>query len=216
MNPPADPWAFGWAQLLTIIGFLITLGIAFGGFRTFGRWRREKLEERKIEIAFDMLGIVYESKYIFDAIRSPMSFEYEWKEMPEDVGNNDADRRRRGPFFATLKRIEAQHDFFEKTWKLQPRCMAVFGSVAEEIFLFMHRARREIEVAAQMLVYHDLGNDRELIRQFERDVWNIGEYEPEKDRVGTKLKEFSTRAEALCRPIINQEFGKRRWYRRKR
>lgn len=30
-----DPWIFGWTQLLTIIGFAITIAIAIGGFRTF-------------------------------------------------------------------------------------------------------------------------------------------------------------------------------------
>lgn len=29
-----DPWAFGWTQLLTLIGFVITIGIAVDGFRT--------------------------------------------------------------------------------------------------------------------------------------------------------------------------------------
>jgi hypothetical protein len=43
----SDPWAFGWTQVLTIFGFLITLGIAGFGFRSFERWRRERLEERK-------------------------------------------------------------------------------------------------------------------------------------------------------------------------
>jgi len=38
-----DPWIFGWTQLLTIIGFAITIAIAVGGFRTFDGWKREKL-----------------------------------------------------------------------------------------------------------------------------------------------------------------------------
>jgi hypothetical protein len=70
----SDPWAFGWTQLLTIIGFTITLGIAVTGFRTFGRWKREKLEERRIEVALDALALAYESKYVFSNIRSPATF----------------------------------------------------------------------------------------------------------------------------------------------
>jgi hypothetical protein len=35
----ADPWAFGWTQLFTLVGFLITIIIAVTSFRTFGRWR---------------------------------------------------------------------------------------------------------------------------------------------------------------------------------
>jgi hypothetical protein len=121
-----DPWQFGWTQLLTIVGFLITLGIAIGGFRTFGRWKREKLEERKIEIAFEGLSIAYETKFIFDAIRSPAAFPYEWRDMPRMDGETDNDWSRRGSFYAILKRIANNKDFFERIWKLQPRFMAVF------------------------------------------------------------------------------------------
>jgi hypothetical protein len=57
----ADPWTFGWTQLLTIIGFIITISIAVGGFRTFNRWKREKIEEKRIDIAIEALALVYEA-----------------------------------------------------------------------------------------------------------------------------------------------------------
>jgi hypothetical protein len=67
-----DPWAFGWTQLLTVIGMAITTTIALAGFRTFGRWRREKIEERRIELALEALSLAYESKAVFGHIRSPL------------------------------------------------------------------------------------------------------------------------------------------------
>ena len=39
-----EQWIFGWTQLLTIVGMTITIVIAIGGFRTFARWKREKIE----------------------------------------------------------------------------------------------------------------------------------------------------------------------------
>jgi hypothetical protein len=33
----SNPWAFGWTQLLTISGFMITILIAAVGFRSFAR-----------------------------------------------------------------------------------------------------------------------------------------------------------------------------------
>ena len=59
-----DPWAFGWTQVLTLVGFLITIVIAISGFRTFGRWKRERIEERRIDIAFDALSVAAESKIV--------------------------------------------------------------------------------------------------------------------------------------------------------
>src|SRR5262245_37256326 len=100
-----SPWTFGWTQLLTIVGFIITICIAIGGFRTLNRWRREKLEERTIETAIEALTIAYETKYIFQHIRSPMSEGYEWADMPQQPGESEEVRRRRGPYYACIKRI---------------------------------------------------------------------------------------------------------------
>ena len=54
----SDPWAFGWTQLLTLIGFAITIGIAAGGYQTFSRWKRQKIEERRISSAM----LVFDSR----------------------------------------------------------------------------------------------------------------------------------------------------------
>lgn len=69
-----DPWAFGWTQLLTIVGFIITIAIAVGGFRTFGRWKRERIEERRMDIIFDVLSIAHEFRFVFDRIRDTHGF----------------------------------------------------------------------------------------------------------------------------------------------
>jgi hypothetical protein len=129
-----DPWSFGWPQLLTIVGFVITGLIAIGGFRTFGRWKREKLEEKKIEIALDASAIAYEAKYVFDNIRSPFSFEYEHKDMPKKADETELERGKRGQYYAILKRFNLNRDFFERAWRLQPRCMVVLGRSTENIF----------------------------------------------------------------------------------
>ena len=90
-----------------------------------------------------------------------------------------------------LKRIEAQEEFFEKVYKLEPLFMAVFGAKSDEIFSRLYSAKVQIETAAQELFTmselsmipkmkatkrrHDL---RELIfqaqeRQKEKIKWEI-------------------------------------------
>jgi hypothetical protein len=214
-----DPWIFGWSQLLTMIGFVITICIALGGFRTFGRWKREKIEEKKIEIAFEALSIAYEAKFIFDVIRSPMSFAYEWEDMPRNTGESDQNWSDRGSFYAILKRIERNKDYFDRLWKLQPRFMAMFGPETESIFLLLHQARRFIEVSAQMLGRkrddsEQWNENRQRLRQrMEADVW-IGMDEvlegddviPDIDRVSSRLRRFRDEMVSLCRPIVDREF----------
>jgi hypothetical protein len=166
----------------------------------------ERSWKRKIEIAFDTLALAYESKFVFDGIRSPMSFDYEYKDMKKKDGESDAEWNRRGPYYAILKRIDFNKDFFERAWKMQPRCTAMFGTQAEEMFLLMHRARREIEVSAQMLLWQELGHD--AVVEFQRDIWERGEFEKDKDKVGKKLIEFRERVEKLCRPVIDRQYEK--------
>jgi hypothetical protein len=204
----ADPWSFGWTQLFTIIGFVITSVVAVGGFRTFDRWRREKIEETKIETAFDFLAIAYESKYVFEAIRSPLTFDYESKDMPKFPGESDSEYKRREPFFAILKRIELHNEFFGRFFKLQPRCMAILGKDTGDLFFLAHKARRQIEVSAQMLCA-DQKYPSELVERMRRDVFDHKEFQPEKDEVGKMLREFQQGVEVACRPIVNKTYGKR-------
>jgi hypothetical protein len=105
-----------------------------------------------VETAIEALALVYESKFIFDHIRSEMSFPYEWKDMPDSYGTEEQ-RNARGPFYAVLMRIQANKGFFERAWKMQVRCTALFGPQVEETFLLIQRARRQMEVSAGMLFH---------------------------------------------------------------
>ena len=201
-----DPWAFGWTQVFTLVGFAITISIAIGGFKTFGRWRREKLEEERIAVALEAAALAFESKYIFENIRSPMAYSYEWQDLPKEGFKDDREWNSRGALYAPLKRVRDNKEFFEKAFKLQPKCMAILGKECEEIFMMMHRARREIEVASQMLTWRTETLKPDLRDQLERDIWNTGDFEPESDRVGRKLTEFRLKMEALCQPIIDAPY----------
>jgi hypothetical protein len=211
------PWTFGWTQLLTIVGFVITTTIAWGGFRSIKRWRLEKLEERRIETAMESLTLAYETKFIFQHIRQIMVFSYEWADMPEHAGESDDKRNRRGAFYASIKRMNMNKDFFDRAWSLQPRCMAIFGPEVESTFEKLHKARRHIEVAAKMLsdrlddppVRNEDKNTKELYEQMRRDIWDHQNFEPEKDRVGKLLGEFESELVSVARPSVEQLYGKK-------
>jgi hypothetical protein len=209
----SDPWAFGWTQLLTLCGFAITIAIAVSGFRSFGRWRREQLEGKRIEVAIEALTIAYKTKFVFEHIRSVMASGAEWSDMPQLPDDTDDKRSRRGAFYAAFKRIERNKDFFDAVWELQPKFMAVFGPQAEITFLKLHRARRNIEVAAQMLFQNALDNERaerddstrKLYNELRGHLWApMAKLSDKGDEVSVLLDEFKDELEAICPPLLKE------------
>ncbi len=211
-----DPWAFGWTQLLTILGLLITAVIAVAGFRTFGRWKREKIEEKRIDAAIEALALAHESKWIFDSIRSDMSFGYEWEDMKDRPHDRPEMRSQRGAFYATLKRMDRHAEFFDRVWKLQAKCTAIFGADMEETFLLLHKARREVAVSAQMLMDDPTPTtkspeNKDLWDNMRAAVWkSYGRLAKDGDKVGGMLTDFVQRIDLKCRPIVNREYNSKK------
>jgi hypothetical protein len=194
-----DPgqWTFGLTQLLTVIGLLM----AALGFRTVAKWHREQIDQRKIDLASEALSLAYESKAVFENIRSRVFYQGEGAETPLVPGQSDKDRNDpRRPYCAVLDRIQANHDYFARVWKLEPKFIAIFGEEASKSFEQFRRARRDIEVAASFMVtdwrFDDRADPKELKQQ--RDIiFGTGS-----DPVTEKLENFRRHIDELCRPVI--------------
>jgi hypothetical protein len=204
-----NPWEFGWTQLLTIVGLVLTSGFAAAGFRTFGRWKREKLEEKRIEIAFEALSLAFETKHIFRQIRARIAYEVEWRDMEPIEGETSEDRMQRGSYFAVLKRLSENRAFFDRVWTIQPKFLAAFGEENEEIFENFHVARGAVRRAAIELTYrlpiHPTERteaDFELRMQYRRDIWG----DEKEDRVGKALQVFRNRISIVSRPVIERKY----------
>ncbi|WP_354134423.1 hypothetical protein [Bradyrhizobium sp. S3.9.1] len=221
----ANPWAFGWTPLLTIVGFFVTIGVAYFGFRTFERWKREKIEEKRIDIAIEALELAYECQEVFGTIRDPGTFGPEYADMPRRDGEGEPEWRSRGPFYATLRRVQEHADFFERLAKLRPRYMALFGVPAADSFKLIREARAYVVVSAQHLCYRPfVGPDAQNQRiRMECDVWDgmadvyLADY-PGVDRVDVRIKSFVEETERRCRPIIDRTYSarnKKHWWSKK-
>jgi len=197
--------------VLAIIGFCITIGIAVGGFRTFGRWKRERIEERRIEVALDALAIAYEAKFRFQTIRSRRVLESEWEDIDETRGNVEfplPSRRegQRSPY-AVLKRIDRAEEFFERVSKIEPKFMAIFGRETEAIFAILYGAKLRVETAAESLFeecsFEHGPSDmeaRERMRKLRVDIFASADDAKPEDVVVQNVLEFQKRIEELCRP----------------
>jgi hypothetical protein len=209
-NEVSDPWAFGWTQVLTIIGFAISIGISIAGLRTFGKWKREKIEEKKLDIALEALSIAYEAQMIFEDIQRPFVSAYEWADMPTE-GMTEKEKDRRRSLYAIINRLQRHIGFFERVLSLQPKFMAVFGRESDAVFMKLHRSRNGIQAAidVMMLMNNPGPEDAELMAQMRSDIWNTkgpGVKEPEKTK--KLVAEFRDDIERICTPLVNRELTK--------
>jgi hypothetical protein len=209
----SGPWEFGWTQLLTIVGLGMTGAISLRGLRTFGKWRRERVEERRIDTALDALTLAYESKDVFAYIRGAMSSSHDYKEMSVVPEDSDEMRNLRGSYWVVGKRVVEHNDFFQRAWKLQPRVMAVFGEEVEAIFNRLQNARAMVQVASRTLAFDmpvevkgESRDDRLLRIQLRNDLWGTGDG---KDRVAVELRLFRDEITRLCRPVVEHGFDRK-------
>jgi hypothetical protein len=199
---------------VTLLGIIVTGAIAAFGFRTFEKWKREKIEERRIEVAIDALAIAYEAKFVFESVRSPFirSYEYEGGYTEADSVRITLRDGQKGPY-AVLKRLEQHEDFFTRIRKVEPVFMAIFGRETESIFKRLYEARTLLEHQAQGLFEEeryetdpkDIGA-RDRKRELRASVFASADEKKKDDKIGDLVKEFTERIEGICRPIVDQEF----------
>jgi hypothetical protein len=130
------------APVVALLGITVTGTVAALGLKSFEKFKREKIEERRIEVSIDALALAYEAKYVFESIRARV------RSNDEDDGGvileGDVQVRLRDgqrAAYVVLKRLRTHEDFFESAYRLQPRFMAVFG--ADTIRSFICSMTRE-------------------------------------------------------------------------
>lgn len=206
-----QPWAFGWNHVLTLTGFAVTSLIAWKGFRSFDRWREEKLEEKRIDIAFEALALAYETRLIFEFIRNGTTRDIEFEKMPFKKGESPDARRARGAYFAVLARLGHHSAFFDKAVVILPKCMALFGVETERVFLHLFEARNLVHEAASELTWNlpmppPVRSEEDLAYRLllRGDIWGT----QDADRVQIQLDRFREGLEKLCRPVVDRNFKK--------
>jgi len=128
------------------------------------------------------------------------------------IGDNPQPKRR----VQNVVQGRIDSEFFESVWEVHAKCMAMFGPQVEETFLELHKARRGVEIAIEMLIRHlddapttpDPSGD--LWQQLRADLCGAeGALSKEGDRIGRQLTEFRDGMEALCRPVLERGIGKK-------
>jgi hypothetical protein len=204
------------APVVALVGITVTGTVATLGLQSFEKFKREKIEERRIEVSIDALALAYEAKYVFESIRARA------RSNDEDDGGvivegNVQVKLRDGQraAYVVLKRLRTHEDFFESAYRLQPRFMAVFGADTDKIFHLLYDARTTLQTTATVLFEHEaLELDRDDVQGKEdrrrfRDVIFRGPTEEKiGDAISDKLDDFRIKIEGICRPVIDHQYRK--------
>lgn len=141
-----SPREFGWTPLVGLVQIFMAALTAVLGFRTFAKWKREKLEEQKILLAAEAVSLAYEARAIFAHIREC------GEEITPDVFTLDKnDEWRRLVHLRPKKRVGEKSKYFAATRRIRPKLMAFFGPDKEACFKKIERARDSIVSASDTL-----------------------------------------------------------------
>jgi hypothetical protein len=219
--PPADPWSFGWDQLLAL-GNLLAIGAGIIVAReTFRRWQDEKVASRQIEIAEEALAEAYEAEIVFDDIRSPFSSSSEGESRTKALADQsryetEDDKRRRDNNHIPFERLNRHQSYWEKLSKTRVLVKAYFGADCQEIFDGLFKLRHKFILAANnKAIFSDgladgaQGKDRvdylANIRLAEKTIWKIS---PDDD-FSKELVATTAAIEAAFAPLVRRKVGRR-------
>jgi hypothetical protein len=196
--------------VVSLLGIVAASVAAICGFKSFDRWKREQLEERRIDVALEGLAIARESKYVFARIRNPNGFEGEWRSMQLRDGESESDRGRRGSSYATLVRLQTDQDFFDRVSRFLPKAVALFGDAVEGLFERLEFAESLVRDAAVQLTYQlpvqpekPSKEDFDHRMQLRSYLW--AGFGGESDGVEIELQTFRSETEVFLRKIIKRE-----------
>lgn len=207
----------GWAAWA---GVLAVIYAARRAADTFGTYRRQKQEDRRIDAAERVLTLAYRIKADLEASRSPMGLGHEHSQAHERLKEaqwylalGDGERSRSQSGQIILDRLERERATWDEVFSTMPLARALFGEAVEEQLRTLYRQVRAVQVSAQM--YRDrMGTDEAEFRsKLERDMWAMGEPDADRNPVGLAVANAIGALEEIMLPIIRADHSKpaREW-----
>lgn len=174
----------------TMLGAGAVIYAAHKGVNTFDIWKRQKTEERRIELAEQILTLAYHTKEAFEMIRHPGMGGSESKRVEESlVSANlipEADTKHPPSGLVTaqaaLLRITKKGELWDKLDAIIPSAKAVFGEIVSDALEVFIKERSRIMAAAhglasltvQQMEFSDIVGERYFERsdRYQKILWS--------------------------------------------
>ena len=205
-----------WAATGSMIGGLAAWAgvgaVAYAANRaanTVDGFRKEKLFERRLETADDVLTLAYRIKRNLAAVRSPMSSgneheaaheilkEYEWYQNL--LEEQELRQAQQGQLIRMrLKRYNAD---WERIFEVMPKARAYFG---EEVEVQLQKLCEQVTCVTDSADMY-MTDERiyaDFSTELKQDIWDKGLKDPKKNRVGVAIEEAIDVLEKILLPIL--------------
>ncbi|MBI2254390.1 MAG: hypothetical protein HYU58_07225 [Proteobacteria bacterium] len=202
----------------TLAGALVVLYAAHKGSDTYKQWRRQKSEERRIDLAEQVLTLAYKLKRAIEAIRSPLMLGGELARAENDLRErkviDDSTPEPRVRNLRTAQGMVFRMEFYRQQWDelvdIMPVAKAVFGDRVEEQLHALWRQQRDIALAVEF--FADMPTDgpatatkdhAEELKGYRKTMWSQGK--AENDAVKVSVDAAVTALEGLLLPTIRSD-----------
>lgn len=190
----------------TLAGALAVAYAAHKGSDTFKQWRAQKTEQRRIDLAEEVLTKAYDFQRTIRMLRSPATYVYEAEEAIKSLEEeyegfrslHDGKKRSLETAQVILHRAMKYKETFQAVSDLMPVSKAVFGDAVFSELDSLWRCMARVRAAAQ--TYGNAADDGgELRRKMESVFWE-GASDP--DEVANQIADAIQRLDAHLLPVL--------------
>ena len=126
---------------VTSLATIVAAGTAIWGIRA---WRREYTGKRRIDLAEDVLALVYEIQDVLASVRSPLGHSEEGQKCPEMPDAIDKEKAMLNTAYIPIERCNSRKELFARLRSLRYRFMALNGKDTGEPFEELNSIRHSL------------------------------------------------------------------------
>lgn len=195
-------------EVIKTLGAVATAGAAWfaavTAYKGLEKWRTEAIGKQKVELATEVLQVVYEFAEILRTAREPWVLPHETGKqegIPDSIAQNSN--------YVPERRLLENQEFFGRFRSLKQRYAAVFGRDVAKPFDELWRCRIDINHAVHsMLTNSDLGKSRDADDIAEWRRWYRTAFRDPVEAKDEMLKRINAQVdavEATCRAAIGSK-----------
>lgn len=187
--------------------------VAYKGADAFKAWRRQKIEERRMQAAERILTVAYRMRRALSAIRHPMMWSGPLEAAEQKLldkgysfaGMSDGEKKKVVHAQAILDRIGGFSTEWDEMLEVTPLAKALFGAALESQLERLMRQRNMVAASAESYADDD-GSDPAFTKQIRADIWeNLGTRNKSDDKIAAEIAEAISSVEAVLLPILRTE-----------